>query len=411
MQLKRLLYLRDPVALVECPGQLVRHIVGKIERLHRIRVIRFDEGALFALVIPYAGLDQLLQRRTADFVDPGIGQKPVFRKINLDGVRHEGRISCFGQVLLDVFDQPFYVFGGLFGRVEDSCALMPVFVGHLQEKTGFGFAKAHRHPDFTHRAVFVFQHPVELRVEVAVYFRAGREGFQGIGHHEVVDDDIDLHAIRHALFVEKKQAVAVVKPLVVFDPVAVGFHLQQFSDVLPLRLGAFPGPDLFAAVVDKVIRIAPVEAAVQGRLKLVERPARRGFFVLAGMGFEKRVQLPAQIGRVVFHVNQVFEPPFNFERRNARPDQIGQLIRQIQVFDRQQVAAFDERSARTVDQLVGQPAVLGAGAAVGRALAVGDAHVAVAAKRHAQSAGDKKLQLGASSFVDFPDLVQVEFPR
>jgi hypothetical protein len=63
-----------------------------------------------------------------------------------------------------------------------------------------------------------------------------------IGHHHVVDDDIDQCAIRLALFVDKIEAVAVVEHLMVFDPVTVGLDFQQFTDVLPLDLGLSQEP-------------------------------------------------------------------------------------------------------------------------------------------------------------------------
>jgi hypothetical protein len=128
------------------------------------------------------------------------------------------------------------------------------------------------------------------------------------------------------------------------------------------------------------------------------------------MRFQERVQFFAQVGGIVFHIHQILQAAFNFKRRNACADQVRQFIAQVQVLDREQVAVFDQCFPFPVDELVRQPAVLGTGAAVGRALAIGHTHVAIAAKRYTQRARDKKLQIHGRGFMDGLNLIQVQFP-
>ena len=263
----------DAVALVEGPGQFIGHVVGEIEGFYRIRMFCWYHLVFLALVVPDADFCQLLQGSSSDFVYFGVGQEPMLRKIHGDFIGDKGGVAGFGKVLLDVFEQSLGIFSGFFGGFHRYGAGMSVFVRHVQGEAGFGFDEAHGDANFSDGAVFVFHHPVELGVVVAVYFGAYGQGLQFIGHHDVVDDDVDLRPVAQTFGVDEIEAVAVVEQFAVFNPVAVAFYLQQFADILPLGFGAFPRADFPVSVVEEVVGVTPVEAAVEFRFKIVECPA------------------------------------------------------------------------------------------------------------------------------------------
>ena len=123
---------------------------------------------------------------------------------------------------------------------------------------------------------------------------------------------------------------------------------------------------------------------------------------------EDGVQAPPVPGRHVLHVGDLFQPAFYLQGRDARVQQVFQIVAPVHVFQGEQVLSRRDLPPVRVDQGVGQAAVLGALAAVRAAPSEGRAQVALPAVAHAQGAVDEYLQRHGGPPGDFPYLLQGE---
>ncbi len=105
----------------------------------------------------------------------------------------------------------------------------------------------------------------------------------------------------------------------------------------------------------------------------------------------------------------VLVAPLDLERVDPDRDELRHLGERHQVAGREQVALVQKRLVRAVDdQVVREPAGLGALAPVGRAAAPGLAAEALARVAHAQGAVDERLELDVGGGGDAPEVVERE---
>ena len=162
--------------------------------------------------------------------------------------------------------------------------------------------------------------------------------------------------------------------------------------------------------MEEVVGAAPVEALFGIRCETVAAATGRGGHQI-GAALENGVQLLAIPGGDVLDVIQSLEAPLNLEGADARGDQRLQVRALIHVFQGEQVAVLHQHLPPWGLQGAGQPAELGALAAVRAAAGAGVADVALAAVGDAERPVDKELQLHLGLGTDGTDLLEREFAR
>ena len=120
--------------------------------------------------------------------------------------------------------------------------------------------------------------------------------------------------------------------------------------------------------------------------------------------FENLIQFLAIKGGDVFHVVGLFHAPFNLEAGDARIHQFLEMCTVVKVFQRQQVAVFDEYLAVGVEQIPWQSTRLGTSTTVCAAVADALAEVATSAVADAQGTMHKELKRHGGLFPDLLDL-------
>ena len=97
--------------------------------------------------------------------------------------------------------------------------------------------------------------------------------------------------------------------------------------------------------------------------------------------------------RNVRNILRCLEPPFNFKRRHADPHQLRQHFQTCEILRTEQIFPIAEWNLFAIrNQIVGEPAGLGAFAPIGRASAESFAGEALARVRHTQRAVDENFQ-------------------
>ena len=130
--------------------------------------------------------------------------------------------------------------------------------------------------------------------------------------------------------------------------------------------------------------------------------------------FHDAIQLTPVVAGDVLHVAEVLVAALDLEAADAGVDQRLQVVRLVVVLHRQQVLLEGDDAALIVRERVGQAAVLRAVAAVGAALGVRVADVALAGKGHAQRAVDEELErhvVGQRRGADGRDLPEAQLAR
>ena len=120
--------------------------------------------------------------------------------------------------------------------------------------------------------------------------------------------------------------------------------------------------------MDEIVGEATVERLLRVHLERVGTVANRGLGIFRP-AFKDGVELLTVVGRHILHIIRVFQPTFDLEAGDAGIQQLLKMGAVVQVFQAEQVFAFNQHLTLRVEQIPWQSAGLGTGAAVGRAVA------------------------------------------
>ena len=115
------------------------------------------------------------------------------------------------------------------------------------------------------------------------------------------------------------------------------------------------------------------------------------------------------VGSDVFHIGDVLESPFDFERADACIYHIPKLLACIEIVERQEVFFFDEQLAVAIVKVVGAAARLRATSTVTTATIKVLAHIALSAVTDTEGAMDEGLELQMGVFSYLAHLIQRGF--
>src|SRR5690554_2030272 len=115
------------------------------------------------------------------------------------------------------------------------------------------------------------------------------------------------------------------------------------------------------------------------------------------------------MGGDVFYIGRILQTTFNFKAADAGIDQLPQLVRQVEVLQRQEVLIAYQGPAVFGLQVVGLAAGLTAFTTIGAASVQVVTHVALSAVRHTQGPMDKEFERYTGVLADVGNLLQTEF--
>ena len=287
-----------------------------------------------------------------------------------------------------------------------ACRLHAVLVSGGENQPGRRVAQRQRHGD---PAVEARSPDVREEGVVVVPVQQGSDS----NTLRVLDGDplplhrVYLRAAQLALRVEEAQTVAGVQREARGDGQLAPPHALHATHFLAHHLRGGRERDRLGATVEEIGGVAAIERLARVGREADMGCARRapGKTGPAQGGIQPRAVMRDQVG----DVRQVLQPPLDLERGDAGVQQRREMLGQVEIPQREQVAPLGQDAAAGVQQPVRLPAGLGALAAVAAAPAEGVAQAALAAVADAEGAVDEALQLDrGSGLADGPDLVEAE---
>ena len=217
------------------------------------------------------------------------------------------------------------------------------------------------------------------------------------------------------MVVKVNEAVAVSDLSFGFNVNRIGVVIESYHAADALS-GAFRGiefRDHAPAAVDKIISLSAVKGACRigrkGKGAVPERSGPPGLIRVRGNEF---VELFAVVGRDVFNVSRVFEPPLDLKACDTRLNELFKVGALIVIHQAQDMFVSREKPARAIVDGVGKAAWLRAFAAVGGPPALGAGKVAAPGIGNAERAVHEKLDAGAVNGLTAPgDFSQGELAR
>ena len=125
---------------------------------------------------------------------------------------------------------------------------------------------------------------------------------------------------------------------------------------------------------------------------------------------QRSVDFATVVGHNVLYITDILEPPFDFERSDARVEQLADMRRKVQVAHRQQVFPGNIGTSPAVGQVVSQAARLAARPAVAAAVGHRPREETAAAVTDTDRPVDETFHLGRGRSADVPYFAERKRP-